>query len=71
LQQTTQIHGIFVDGNPFEPSSRQTRFYDKYHERLIEHTLHTSQKSAERVPKKESEAQPAEKPAPAGEGRRE
>ncbi|HUG18900.1 MAG TPA: amidohydrolase family protein [Planctomycetaceae bacterium] len=71
LQQTTQIQGIFVDGHPFDPTSRQTRFHDKYHGRLLEHAQPGAPKSTVRVPQNESDAQPAEKPAPAGEGRRE
>lgn len=34
LQQTTQIKGILIQGRPFAPESRQTRFYDKYRSRL-------------------------------------
>ena len=34
LQQTTQIKGILIKGQPFAPESRQTRFYDKYRARL-------------------------------------
>ena len=34
LQQTTQIKGIFIRGKPFQPESRQTRFYEKYRARL-------------------------------------
>ncbi len=34
LQQTTQIKGILIQGQPFAPESRQTRFYDKYRSRL-------------------------------------
>ena len=34
LQQTTQIKGIFINGQPFQPESRQTKFYDKYRARL-------------------------------------
>lgn len=34
LQQTTQIKGILIQGQPFAPESRQTRFYDKYRTRL-------------------------------------
>jgi imidazolonepropionase-like amidohydrolase len=36
LQHTAQIHGIFIDGKPYAPESRQTRFYEKYRERLKE-----------------------------------
>lgn len=34
LQQTTQIKGILVGGKPYQPESRQTRFYEKYRARL-------------------------------------
>jgi imidazolonepropionase-like amidohydrolase len=34
LQQTTQIKGIIIQGKPFQPESRQTRFYEKYRMRL-------------------------------------
>ncbi len=34
LQQTTQIKAIFIEGQPFQPESRQTRFYEKYRARL-------------------------------------
>ncbi len=34
LQQTTQIKGILIHGQPFQPESRQTKFYDKYRARL-------------------------------------
>ncbi|MBS0202171.1 MAG: amidohydrolase family protein [Planctomycetes bacterium] len=34
LQETTQIKGILIQGQPFAPESRQTRFYDKYRARL-------------------------------------
>jgi imidazolonepropionase-like amidohydrolase len=34
LQETTQIKGILIQGQPFAPESRQTKFYDKYRARL-------------------------------------
>ena len=34
LQPTTQIKGILIHGQPFQPESRQTKFYDKYRARL-------------------------------------
>jgi imidazolonepropionase-like amidohydrolase len=34
LQQTTQIKGVFIQGEAFQPESRQTRFYEKYRARL-------------------------------------
>ncbi len=34
LQQTTQIKALFIEGQPFQPESRQTRFYEKYRARL-------------------------------------
>ena len=37
LQITSQIKGVFIDGKPFTPKSRQTRFYEKYRKRLHEY----------------------------------
>ena len=34
LLQTTQIKGTFIDGKPYSPETRQTRFYEKYRQRL-------------------------------------
>jgi len=34
LQPTTQIEGILIQGKPFAPESRQTRFYEKYRARI-------------------------------------
>jgi len=34
LQPTTQIKGTFIEGTPYEPTSRQTRFYERYRSRL-------------------------------------
>jgi len=34
LQQTTQIKGVFVAGTPYEPTSKQTRLFEKYMQRL-------------------------------------
>ena len=36
LQATTRVVGVFVDGRPYEPASKQTRLYDKYRKRLDE-----------------------------------
>mgnify|MGYP000876625713 CR=1 FL=1 len=36
LQPSTQILGLFIDGKPIEPTSKHTRLYDKYRERLKE-----------------------------------
>ncbi|HUG89432.1 MAG TPA: amidohydrolase family protein [Planctomycetaceae bacterium] len=36
LWQTTQIKGAFVAGRPFNAETRQTRFYDRYRQRLEE-----------------------------------
>lgn len=36
LQASTQVLGVFVDGRPYEPTSKQTRLYDKYRKRLDE-----------------------------------
>lgn len=34
LQHSTQFKAVFVSGRPYAPESRQTRFYEKYRERL-------------------------------------
>ncbi|QDT52180.1 N-acetylglucosamine-6-phosphate deacetylase [Caulifigura coniformis] len=34
LQPTTQIKGVFVAGMPYEPTSKQTRLFEKYMQRL-------------------------------------
>ena len=34
LQQTAQIKGVFIDGVPHRCESRQTRFYERYRQRL-------------------------------------
>lgn len=36
LQPATQVHAIWIDGKPLEPTSKQTRLYEKYRERLQE-----------------------------------
>jgi imidazolonepropionase-like amidohydrolase len=36
LQPSTQVLGLFIDGKPIEPVSKQTRLYEKYRERLKE-----------------------------------
>jgi imidazolonepropionase-like amidohydrolase len=36
LQPSTQVLGLFIDGKPLEPTSKQTRLYEKYKERLKE-----------------------------------
>lgn len=36
LQASTQVEAIFIDGKPLEPTSKQTRLYDRYRERLRE-----------------------------------
>lgn len=36
LQITSQIKGVFIDGVPYPPVSRQTRFYERYRRRLHE-----------------------------------
>lgn len=36
LQASTQVLSIFIDGKPHEPTSKQTRLYDKYRKRLTE-----------------------------------
>jgi predicted amidohydrolase YtcJ len=36
LQASTQVLGVFIDGRPYEPTSKQTRLYDKYRKRLDE-----------------------------------
>jgi imidazolonepropionase-like amidohydrolase len=34
LQASTQVLSLFIDGKPYEPTSKQTRLYEKYRERL-------------------------------------
>ena len=36
LQASTQVLSVFIDGKPYEPTSKQTRLYDKYRKRLDE-----------------------------------
>jgi hypothetical protein len=36
LQASTQVLSVFIDGRPYEPTSKQTRLYDKYRKRLTE-----------------------------------
>ncbi len=36
LQPSTQVHALWIDGKPLEPTSKQTKLYDKYKERLQE-----------------------------------
>jgi imidazolonepropionase-like amidohydrolase len=36
LQASTQVRALFIDGRPLEPSSKQTRLYERYRERLKE-----------------------------------
>ena len=36
LQATTKVLGLFIDGAPLEPTSKQTRLFDKYLKRLTE-----------------------------------
>jgi len=36
LQPSTQVLGLFIDGKPLEPTSRHTRLFEKYRERLKE-----------------------------------
>ncbi|MEX1098397.1 MAG: amidohydrolase family protein [Planctomycetales bacterium] len=36
LQPTSQVKGVFIAGRPFAPESRQTRFYERYRQRLVE-----------------------------------
>ncbi|HEY1188114.1 MAG TPA: amidohydrolase family protein [Gemmata sp.] len=36
LQATTEVLCVFVDGKPYEPTSKQTRLFDKYQKRLNE-----------------------------------
>jgi imidazolonepropionase-like amidohydrolase len=36
LQASTQVQAAFIDGKPLEPTSKQTRLYDRYRERLRE-----------------------------------
>jgi imidazolonepropionase-like amidohydrolase len=36
LQPSTQVVGLFIDGKPLQPSSKHTRLYERYRERLRE-----------------------------------
>jgi imidazolonepropionase-like amidohydrolase len=36
LQPSTQVLGLFIDGKPLEPTSKQTKLFEKYRERLKE-----------------------------------
>jgi imidazolonepropionase-like amidohydrolase len=36
LQASTQVRALFIDGRPLEPTSKQTRLYERYRERLRE-----------------------------------
>jgi imidazolonepropionase-like amidohydrolase len=36
LQASTQVKAIFINGRPLEPTSKQTRLYERYRERLRE-----------------------------------
>jgi imidazolonepropionase-like amidohydrolase len=36
LQASTQVKALFIDGRPLEPTSKQTRLYERYRERLRE-----------------------------------
>jgi imidazolonepropionase-like amidohydrolase len=36
LQASSHVHAIFIDGRPLEPTSKQTRLYERYRERLKE-----------------------------------
>jgi imidazolonepropionase-like amidohydrolase len=36
LQVSSQVQAVFIDGRPLEPTSKQTRLYDRYRERLKE-----------------------------------
>ena len=36
LQPSTQVVGLFIDGKPLAPTSKHTRLYERYRERLRE-----------------------------------
>lgn len=36
LQVSSQVQALFIDGKPIEPTSKQTRLYERYRERLKE-----------------------------------
>ena len=36
LQASTRVRAVFIDGRPLEPTSKQTRLYERYRERLKE-----------------------------------
>lgn len=35
LQVTSQVKGVIIAGQPFQPESRQTRLYEKYRQRVV------------------------------------
>ncbi len=42
LQASTQVLSVFVEGRPYEPTSKQTRLFDKYEKRLNEYRANES-----------------------------
>jgi imidazolonepropionase-like amidohydrolase len=36
LQASTQVEAVFIDGRPLEPTSKHTKLYERYRERLLE-----------------------------------
>jgi imidazolonepropionase-like amidohydrolase len=36
LEATTQVQALFINGSPIEPTSKQTRLYERYRQRLAE-----------------------------------
>ncbi len=36
LQASTQVEALFIDGRPLEPTSKHTKLYERYRERLKE-----------------------------------
>jgi imidazolonepropionase-like amidohydrolase len=48
LQASTQVLAVFVDGQPYEPTSKQTRLYEKYRKRLDEMRLNPAPKAESR-----------------------
>jgi hypothetical protein len=36
LQVSSQVLAVFIDGRPLEPTSKQTRLFERYRERLQE-----------------------------------
>lgn len=47
LQASTQVLSVFIEGRPYEPTSKQTRLFDKYEKRLKEFRSSESPKNGQ------------------------